>query len=317
MMPKKRGMTQHDWELAEFLRLGGGKIPAGVAAKAKAAVSMPLKKRDAGIELQMQGAKLYGELKGGSPTAVDDPANRETLEAILRLHKKAARTKVPFPKIAAVPAWVSTILSGTVTPPFQFAYTDSSIITHPRIPLQHGQQPPIDVNPIMSATASANGQISVSVASSEAGVSDGIEQATVGMYFRPQIPGTLTISARPTYSFAWATNSLKYPAVLAIGSIALGISGEVAGGKFLETADTVQVFSESTPEQVQFDVQSDVQKSLSASLNVTHPNLFYCYVSVAVRAWGMGWPGSLAVAMMSATVPSISYEFSGELPAEP
>jgi hypothetical protein len=76
---KKKGMTKYDLDIAEFLRLGGRKIPAGVAAKARAATkSMLLKETELRDRTRMEGAKLYGELKGGSPIAVDDPANRKT-----------------------------------------------------------------------------------------------------------------------------------------------------------------------------------------------------------------------------------------------
>jgi hypothetical protein len=52
-----------------------------------------------------------------------------------------------------------------------------------------------------------------------------------------------------------------------------------------------------------------VKKSLSASLQVTPSLVYLCFVEVFAFALGMGWPGSLATAMASATVPSISYGF--------
>ena len=64
-MPKKCGITRPAREVAEFLRLGGRKIPAKLAAKSRAAVkaavkSMLLQKRNAEIEPRIQGAKLKG-----------------------------------------------------------------------------------------------------------------------------------------------------------------------------------------------------------------------------------------------------------------
>jgi hypothetical protein len=122
-MAKKSGATEHDLEIAKFLRLGGRKIPARFTAKARAAMkSMLLQKLDAGTDLRIQGARLYGDLNGKSAIAVDDPRNRETLDAILRLHRKFANKKVPFPKVspqfgAFPPGTIS--FSGTVVPPFE------------------------------------------------------------------------------------------------------------------------------------------------------------------------------------------------------
>jgi len=100
-MAKKSGISKHDREMAELLRLGGKKIPPGLTAKASAATkAMLLKRLDAEKGLWLQGARLYSKLKGGSPITVDDPENRETLDAILRLHNKAAGKKLAFPKVA-------------------------------------------------------------------------------------------------------------------------------------------------------------------------------------------------------------------------
>ena len=98
-----------------------------VAAKA-GAVRKPMLLKTLGTDPRVEGAKLYGELKGGSPIAVDDPANRKTLDAILRLHRNVASKKLPFPKVTAPfggfpPGSLS--FSGTAVPPFEFTSPDS------------------------------------------------------------------------------------------------------------------------------------------------------------------------------------------------
>ena len=100
-MTKNGGTAKHDLDVADLLRLGGRKIPAGLAAKARAAAMKSIlpKRPGAGSDLRVQGAKLYGELKGGSPIAVNDPANRGPLDAILRLHKRVASKKLAFPEV--------------------------------------------------------------------------------------------------------------------------------------------------------------------------------------------------------------------------
>ncbi|HEV3278529.1 MAG TPA: hypothetical protein VG860_17055, partial [Terriglobia bacterium] len=219
-MAKKGGMAKHDLEVAEFLRLGGRKIPAGLAAKARAAAmksTLP-KKPGAGTDLRVQGAKLYGELKGASPIAVDDPANRGPLEAILRLHKKVASKKLAFPVVLPGGGPVSVVFSGPLGPPFDFA--DSALILgiNPNGTFEVG-------NPTRLGTANVNGQISASAVTPETGESAGGELAQVGSYFCPPGPGTLTISASPTYSFEFLTNSLNTAPVYAEGWIELIISG--------------------------------------------------------------------------------------------
>jgi hypothetical protein len=306
-MAKKSGMTKHDLEIGEFLRLGGMKIPAGLAAKARATMtkSMLLKKPEAGTDLRMEGAKLYGQLKGGSSIAVDDPANRETLDRILRLHRRVASKKVAFPKVAPGRGWVSTVFSGTVVPPFGFAY---SLPTTPP-----GGLLPIIGNPTMSGTANVNGQISASAVTSETGTSVGGEFAYVGIYFHPAGPGTLTISATPTYTYEWMTNSIPDVGGLAAGSLWLVVFGVNDQGDYLSPIEDVQgLFSEFTFGQFQYGGQLGAQQSLSASLHTTPSFVYMCYVAADVWVLGEGWPGSLAVSMVSATVPSISYEFAGE-----
>jgi hypothetical protein len=304
-MAKKSGVTKHDLEAAEFLRLGGRKVPAGLAAKAREAMtkSMLRKKPEAGTNLLMQGAILYGELKGASPIAVDDPANRTTLDEILRLHKQIAGKKLAFPKVTPARGRLSTAISGAAVPPF-----DSAGST----PFPFANFLPIIGNPTLTGTANENGQISASAVTSYTEGSAGGEFAQVGIYFSPPMNGRLTISASPTYSFEWATNSLNTSSVWALGFLQLYISGVDGQGVTQEQNEDSQIiFNEAQYGQVNFNFQFGLQQSLSTSLDVTPSLLYLCYVAVLAEVWGAGWPGSLAVAMMSATVPSISYEFLG------
>jgi hypothetical protein len=303
---KKSGMTKHDLQIGEFLRLGGMKIPAGLAAKARATMtkSMLLKKPEAGTDLRMEGAKLYSQLKGVSSIAVDDPANRETLDTILRLHRRVASKKLAFPRVAPGRGWVSTVFSGTLVPPFDFAF---SLPSPPP-----GGMLPIIGNP-GSGTANVNGQISASAVTSETGTSVGGESAYVGIYFHPAGPGTLTISATPTYTYEWMTNSVPDVGGLAKGTLLLGVLGVNDQGDYLSPIEDVEyLFYEFTFGQFHYGGQPGAQQSLSVTLHTTPSFVYMCYVAAYVWVLGEGWPGSLAVSMVSATVPSISYEFAGE-----
>jgi hypothetical protein len=293
-------------------RTGGRNVPADSAGKAEAVMkAVMIKERASRIELLRQAAELYGRLRDRSQTAVDDPANRETLDAILQLYKGVANTKLSFPKVTPPPFFE---FSGTWLPEFDFAY--------PEIPQPYG-------NPTESYTALKNGQISASVETSEsplpAQISSGTVFAAVGCNFPPPqmlplpMPGILTISASPTYSFEWVTNSLNSAAFVYVdGSITLQICEQNdAGASVAYAQDFQQIFLEATPGQLQFDFQFDIQKSLSTSMNVNPGVTYCCQVIVEAAAAGLGWPPSLATAMVSATVPSISYKFVGDIVRAP
>jgi hypothetical protein len=296
-MAKKNVPTKQDCDVIKFLRVGGGKIPAGLIAKARAVTKSTMQKKlNVATNRRLEGAKLYGELKGGSPIAVDDPANRKTLDAILRLHRTVASKRLPFPKVTAPFGGFppgSIVFSGTRVPPFDFASPDS------------GSAPTF-------STANTNGQISANVATPESGSSSGLEVAQVGIQFSPPVAGTLTISTTPSYSYEWSTNSLNTTPVQAFGSIMLLISAvnpPVGAQSGIE--DVEPIFFQCVSGQIQFDFEFGVQQPFSASMAVNPALEYLCSVVVTAAAMGEGWPGSLAVAMVSATVPSISYSFVG------
>lgn len=319
-MAKKSGLSKHDREMGELLRLGGKKIPPGLTTKASAATkAMLLKRLEVEKGLWMQGARLYSKLKGGSPITVDDPENRETLDAILRLHNKAAGKKLAFPKVAPAFGQLPVAISGTVLPPFEF----QSAMPYP---FSYGD--PVTMgNPIESSTADPNGQISASVMTPDTpGTMEtcaGHEFAQVGFYFVPFTPGRLTITASPTYSYEFMTNSLGGSPVGAFGDIELNILPLSEQGQLpIQNPNAQIVFSSTTAGQINWGAQFGVQTSLSASLDVGRFVLYVCFAAVNVGALGSGWPGpswpgyygargSLALGKLSAVVPSISYEFIG------
>jgi hypothetical protein len=109
------------------------------------------------------------------------------------------------------------------------------------------------------------------------------------------------------------TNSIPDVGGLAAGSLWLVVFGVNDQGDYLSPIEDVQgLFSEFTFGQFQYGGQLGAQQSLSASLHTTPSFVYMCYVAADVWVLGEGWPGSLAVSMVSATVPSISYEFAGE-----
>ncbi len=302
-MAKKRGATKRHHEALEFLRMGGTQIPAGFASKAAAVTeSMLREKLNAGTASRRRGAKLFGALKGRSTVTVNDPANKKALDGLLSWHKKVAGKKLAFPKVTSgLGGFVPGRISGTIVPPFNFADSIPTLLANVS-------------DPTLSVSASVNGQISASAVTSQTrGFNGGSEYARVGIFFHPMTPGTLTISASPTYSFQWSTNSLNSSLVTSSGSVGLTIYGMTDMAQILATAGTIyESWQEDTAGQLDFDFGLNVQKSLSVSLDVTPSLVYICFVEVFAHVIGMGWPGSLASAMAAATVPSISYVFDAQ-----
>ena len=158
-----------------------------------------------------------------------------------------------------------------------------------------------------NATTTASGGYRIFL---EEGFNGGSEYARVGIFFHPMTSGTLTISASPTYSFQWSTNSLNTSDVTSSGDVGLTIYGMNELAQILSTAGAFyELWNEIATGQIKLNFGFNVKKSLSTSLAVTRSLVYLCFVEVEAHVLGMGWPGSLATAMASATVPSISYSF--------
>ncbi|MGA2418527.1 MAG: hypothetical protein ABSG69_00470 [Candidatus Acidiferrum sp.] len=298
-MAKTSAATKEQLQFAELLRLGGKKIPAGLAGKAAAASkALRQKQFNAATDKRRRAAKLQSEVSGAAPAGT----NKKVLDEILSQHKRLASKKLAFPKVPVGIGgiWPGTI-SGTALPPFDFADTIPTILA--------------GATPTLSVSASVNGQISASAATVQSGFNGGSEYARVGIFFHPTAPGTLTISSSPTYSFEWVTNSLGSSFVDSEGSVGLDIYGMNELGEILSsTGANYKSWQELATGQVNLDFGSDITGSLSVSLEVNPGQVYLCFVEVDAHVAGDGWMGipnnqSLAVAMASATVPSISYEF--------
>jgi hypothetical protein len=297
-MAKANRAARRDLEVMEFLRLGGRRISAGFAGKALAATkSLRRQQLGAAQGMRAEQAKLFGRLKNASVMAGNDPTDKRILEQILGLHRRLAAKKLRFPKVAGGASWISPgTISGVMVPPFEFADTIP--------PMPFG-------NPELSASANVNGQIAASAVTAESGVNNGSEYAKVGFFFHPMTQGTLTVSASPSYSFEWSTNSLNNAPVTSSGDVGLTVYGMNELAQILSTAGSYYKTWDQTATGLQFDFGFDLQNSLSVSLQVNPSQIYLCFVEVFAQVFGAGWPvpGSLASAMASASVPSMSFEF--------
>jgi hypothetical protein len=294
--------------IADALRLGGKPVAASFAAKATDATKSMLTKRLQDVNsTRKQAAQLYGALRTSHAVDVEDPSNKKALDALLNHHTKLAAKKLAFPKVLVeAGAFFPGTISGTIVPPFDFADTIPTLLANVS-------------NPTLSASANVNGQISASAVSAQArGFNGGSEYARVGIFFHAMTAGTLTISASPSYSFQWSTNSLNTTLVRSFGSVGLTIYGMNELAQIAASAGAnYELWDEQSTGEIHLDFGFDVKKSLSVSLDVTHSLVYLCFVEVDAHVLGMGWPGSLATSMASATVPSISYQFVPRLVFEP
>jgi hypothetical protein len=254
--------------------------------------------------------KFWSQVEKSAPGA-SDPQTTGALEGLLGMHKKLAAEKLAAPKVFGGIGGVRPgSISATLVPPFDYNVQIPTVLA--------GNQPNI------SGSADKNtGQMSVSCnTATEPGFNGGSMYTTVGIYFHPVGPGTLTVRATPKYSFQWWTNSIPPSSLVrSFGSGNLNIYGvDVASqttgatGTILSTASQ-QFFSweETQIDQINLDFGFDLETTVTTEIDVDHTLVYLLFVDIEAGVEGVGWPGSLAGAEMSATVPSISYDFEPRL----
>jgi hypothetical protein len=257
-------------------------------------------------EMVEQLRQAKGLPEAGAATA----QARRAQDGLRKLHDKLARQKV---SVAKLPAGSGSVFPGAVTvtvvPPFDYDIIIPSTLAG-TAPTLHGT----------SSKATGNMDLSA-VSATEKGFGGGSMYTTVGVYFHPPGPGTLTLRAAPTYSFQWWTNSLRPTAIVSsFGSLSLVIYGvdlahQTIGdpATILATAATsLHRWDESQTEEVRFDFGFDLQTAGSVQLEVTRSLVYLLFVAADVHVHGVGWPGSLAGAKLSAAVPSLTYEFRAQ-----
>jgi len=297
MAKKSKGRDWHGGPI-EFLR-GGKDFPKSLLrsriAEVKRRLSTQFKEKSA---IQREAAQYWSKL---APPIPKGPEATRALNGLRGISDQLAKKKLVVP---APPAQQSRIIGpnffATVTPPYDYAFA------LPQGNLQ-GEAASADKN---------SGQLSVSAVTDFAKPSSPFAYAETGIYFRPVVPAGLRVWASPAFAFSWSVNSLSmaYPAEADIlGS--LTILGE-QGTDFGPRRTASQFFpgpngvSESITQGLAFDFQSNPGTPLFAELEVD-PSFFYVlYVCCDCDVIGEGWPGSLATASLSVTVPFITFEVS-------
>jgi hypothetical protein len=264
--------------------------------------------------IRQEMMKFRSQIEKAAPGA-SDPQTAKALEGLLGIHKKLATEKLAAPKpLGGIGGIRPGSISATVVPPFDYNIQIPTVLA--------GNQPTIS-----GSTDKNTGQMSVScLTANEPGFNGGSMYTTVGIYFHPVAPGTLTVRATPKYSFQWWTNSIPpSSAVRSTGSGNLNIYGvDVASqttgatGTIISTA-TQQFFGwdEQQLDQINLDFGFDLETTVTTQIAVDHTLVYLLFVDIDAGVEGDGWPGSLAGAEMSATVPSISYDFEPKLVLQP
>src|SRR6185369_11906693 len=185
------------------------------------------------------------------------PAQAESLEGMLALHQKLAKQKLVAPK---VPGGLGGLLPGqivvTTVPPFDYSVIIPTTLA--------GNAPALE-----GASDKNTGMMSASaISASQKGFNGGSMYTTVGVYFHPFGPGTLTVHATPRYSFQWWTNSIGANSLVrSFGSGGLTVYGvDVASqttggvGTIVSTAgQSFGLWDENQADQVRFDFGFDLQ----------------------------------------------------------
>ena len=259
--------------------------------------------------------KFWSQIEKSPVSGASDPERARALEGLLGMHKKLAAEKLTAPNVfGGIGGIRPGSISATAVPPFDYNIQIPTVLA--------GNQPSI------AGSADKNsGQMSVSCSTAtEPGFNGGSMYTTVGIYFHPVVPGTLTVRATPKYSFQWWTNSIPPSNVVrSTGSGNLTIYGvDVASqttgatGTIINTANQ-QFFSwdEQQLDQINLDFGFDLETTVTTQIDVDHTLVYLLFVDIDAGVEGAGWPGSIAGAEMSATIPSISYDFEPRLVLQP
>ena len=256
--------------------------------------------------------KYLSQAQGLAKSGTDSASVCRAQDSLLKDHEKLAKKKLAVPKVLGGVGGLLpyNTIRATVFPPFDYDVIVPSMLAGNALTLE--------------ATSEKNtGEMSLNaITATESGFNGGGMYTSVGIYFHPPGRGTLTLSAAPTYSFQWWTNSLSSTDIVrSFGQLGLTVYGvDVAGQTTGETGTIVSTagneffsWDESQSDQIQLDFGFDVQTAtLSTELEVNRSLVYLLFVDAFVHVEGMGWPGSVAGAKLSVSVPYLTYDFRAE-----
>ncbi len=306
-MPGKNKRTPSESNLLQTLR-GGKAVPGELVRRCIADMQ---EKRKAELEkrnaTERQMAKYLAKAKGMGDAGSGDASQVQSLQSLLGIHQKLAKQKLAAPKsIPGLGGLFPGQILVTTVPPF-----DYNIVIPGKL---------AGNDPVLQGNSDRNtGMMSASASTSALhGFNGGSMYTTVGIYFHPFGPGTLTVHATPKFSFQWWTNSIGANSLVrSFGSGGLTIYGVDVASQTTGAVGTIVsvarssflLWDENQTDQVRFDFKFDLQAPVSTQIDVNHNLVYLLFVDADVHVEGVGWPGSLAGSQLSVTVPSLTYDF--------
>jgi hypothetical protein len=298
------------WPRNALELMRGGKSASDSLVRSRIAAvkrSLALRNRE-DQAIKKPAAQYWRQIQKPTSPLPNDPQTVKALDGLMGIHKKLAKKKLAAPK---VPAELGGILPGhfgaKIAPPFDYAYT---------IPVTDSGNPAL-----VGSANKATGQLSSSAVTDFAAPNRGYVYSEMGIYLHPMFgPATLRVSASPALSIEWWTNSLNAEStVVSTGMSGLGIWAQqgLVGPVNSALATSLTDWDEECTGQILFDFGSNPHEPLSVELQVDPSFTCLLFFATQTLVQGVGWPGSLAGAVISVTLPSITFELDLTSVAEP
>jgi hypothetical protein len=295
-MSKTNAATKQQQESA-FELMRGGQLPKDVVqrhfSEMKQKLAEEIKEKSA---IQQQAAKYFSEIQKPLANVAGDSA---AVAGLGRITDQLAKQKLVVPAIAKV---APGILAGSYTlrfaPPYT-AYGNDTV---------SGDSYPVSGNPTVSTSAVPSlGQFNSSVATDFKSPSEGYAESLMGVHFRPMFgPATARIWFDSEIAFSWWVNSIG-PQAMSEAHGLLQLYQYDGAFTFL-TEREFTGWRETAQNQLNFDFGSTPGPTWYLESPVSPSHFYFVTMRLRCRASGAGWPGSLAGANLSITVPSITVE---------
>jgi len=288
----------------EFESLQGGKLPQGDVERHLTDLSTKLdaeaKER---ASLRQEAAKYFSEME--PPARADDAKATHAIEGLRGITERLAQQRLVAPRKVIVPpitAWGTYTLKFTPWYWYMGTYSVGTISS-------------VTGNPTISATGvDTLGQLSCSVSTNFDSASAGTASNLMGVYFKPLFnEATVRVTFESEIAFSWYVNSIRNKEALseAQGLIQL----YQYDGAFVQPALRRGAFlgwSEDGLNSLDFDVVNEVGPTWALEAPVSSNHWYFVVISLSCTASGSGWPGSLAGASATVTVPAINVEVTAK-----
>src|SRR4030095_9720292 len=190
-MPNKKNRMSSQANALQILR-GGKAVPKELVKRCVADLQQRRNKElDKRNSTERQMAKFLGQSQGQSKP------DAKASDGLLGIHRKLAKQKLVPPRVrGGLGGVLPGRITATIVPPF-----DYNIVIPTRLA---GNDATIE-----ASSNRLTGQMNASaITNTKKGFNGGSMYTSVGVYFHPLGPGTLTLHATPTFSFQWWTNSV-------------------------------------------------------------------------------------------------------------